>query len=268
MTAKQFFPKEHGTWVMLLIPWAVGCGVGGRWGGRELLLLVATLMLFLAQAQIMNWLRLRFASTPAARSLIRVRILVFLFSLMGALAVAPLIVIYHLNALLYFGAIALVLMVISMVLVMRKRDRSLAGQILASAGLSLSAPLAYYVATGTANHVALELWSVNFLFFLGGVFYVQLKIDALPQRARLNSTEAKFRFAGLTLVGEAAILALVFLTVRMGSLSPRIILAFAPTFIQALIGTLRLDRPARLKRVGIISSVHSILFAVLVILLA
>lgn len=109
---------------------------------------------------------------------------------------------------------------------------------------------------------------INFLFFLGGVFYVQLKIDALPQRSRLRSLADRFRFAAGTLSLNLIILSLVFLSLRMGPLSPLIILAFVPTFLQAIIGTIRLDRPARLKRVGIISTGHSIVFAVLVIWLA
>lgn len=253
---------------MLLIPWAVGCGVARRWSEKELLLLVGMLMLFLAQAQIMNWLRLRFATTPDLRALSRVRALFVTFAVLGMLAVAPLLAVYRLKALVSFGGLALVLTAISMVLVIRKLDRSLAGQILASAGLSMSAPLAYYVAAGIVDPLAMELWMINFLFFLGGVFYVQLKIDALPQRSRLRSLADRFRFAAGTLSLNLIILSLVFLSLRMGPLSPLIILAFVPTFLQAIIGTIRLDRPARLKRVGIISTGHSIVFAVLVIWLA
>ncbi|MBZ5538866.1 MAG: YwiC-like family protein [Acidobacteriia bacterium] len=253
---------------MLLIPWAVGCGVARRWSEREFLLLAGMLMFFLAQAQIMNRLRMRFAITPDPRALVRVQVLFILFALLGTLAVVPLLAVYHLKALVYFGGVALVLTAISMVLVIRKLDRSLAGQILASAGLSMSAPLAYYVAAGTVDHLAMELWMINFLFFLGGVFYVQLKIDALPRASRLRSLADRFRFAGGTMGLNVVILSLVLLTLRVGSLSPFIILAFVPTFLQAIIGTIRLDRPAKLKRVGIISTVHSIVFAVLVILLA
>jgi hypothetical protein len=55
---------------------------------------------------------------------------------------------------------------------------------------------------------------------------------------------------------------------RWGSISTWATLAFVPTAIQALVGTLRLDHPAVLKRVGLISTVHSILFAIIFIVLA
>ena len=253
---------------MLLIPWLTGCGVARRLDGKEMLLLLATLMLFLTQTQLMNMVRLRFATAPDFRAVTRIRILMILFGCVATLAVLLLIVLYHRLALVLFGVPAVILTGISILLVHRKLDRSLWGQILASAGLSLGAPLAYYVARGILGRLALELWVVNSLFFLGGVFYVQLKIDALPKRAQLITLATRFRFASRMLALDVTILALVFVMLRAGSMSPRSVLAFAPTLIQAIIGTIRLNRPAKLKRVGIISTVHSILFAGILIWLA
>lgn len=268
MTAKQLFPKEHGTWAMLLVPWIVGCGVARAWNRRELLLLLATLMFFLAQNQIMNWLRLRFASVPNPAAMQRVRNLFLIFSGVGILAVIPLLERYHLTGLVYFGLIAVVLTALSMMLVNRKMDRSLLGQFLAAAGLSLSAPLAYYVATGYYSRIGLELWGINFLFFLGGVFYVQMKIDALSHRTGFQSLASRFGFAAKTLAFDWVILLAVFLILEQGLLSPWATVALVPTAIQALVGAARLDHPAKLKRVGILSTMHSILFAALLIWLA
>lgn len=253
---------------MLLVPWAVGCGVARRFGTKEFLLLVSTLMFFLAQNQFMNWLRLRFATNPDPKALTRVRLFIFLFTVIGGLVVLPLIFSYHLTALVYFGVIGAVFMGMSMFLVVQKKDRTLAGQILASAGLSLSAPPAYYVARGVMEHQAFELWLLNSLFFLGGVFYVQLKIDALAVRDQLKTLTSKIRFASKPLLIDLAILTLALFSLRMGSLSSWAILAFVPTALQAIIGTLRLDHPAKFKRVGIISTLHSISFAAIVIWLA
>jgi hypothetical protein len=268
MTAKQFFPKEHGTWAMLLVPWAIGCGVARQTDVKELLLFVAMLMFFLAQNQISNWRRLRFAISPDPLAFARVRNLFLIFSVGGIGAALPLITLYHLTALFYFGVIAAALLIVTMILVDRKLDRSLAGQVLASAGLSMSAPLAYFVARGELERTAFELWALNFLFFLGGVFYVQLKIDALVGKAELRSLVAKIKFAAPVLTLDATFLTLAFFTLQLGSISPWIILAFVPTTFQAIVGTLRLNHPAKLKRVGVISTVHSTLFALIVIALA
>jgi len=67
---------------------------------------------------------------------------------------------------------------------------------------------------------------------------------------------------------DLGIVLAAFATLRWGSISTWATMAFVPTAIQAMAGTLRLDHPAVLKRVGLISTVHSILFAMIFIALA
>lgn len=268
MSAKQFLPREHGTWAMLLVPFVVGCGVARQFALKELYLAAATLTFFLAQNQLMIWVRLRFASPPDLAAMSRVRNLFLIFVMIGSLAVTPLLWFFHLHALLFFGAASVLLVGISVKLVTVRKDRSLGGQILASAGLSLSAPLAHYAALGRLEHAAFDLWALNFLFFLGGVFYVQLKIGALSRKNKFVLLLDQFRFAGRTLACDVAILVLAFFILRRGSLSLLTLIAFLPTMAQAIVGTLRLDHPAKLKRVGVLATVYSILFAAIVIWLA
>lgn len=268
MSAQQFLPKEHGTWAMLLVPFAVGCGAARHFGLKGLFLAVATLAFFLAQNQLMSWVRLRFAKRPDLVAMSRIRNLFLLFAMIGILAVIPLLWTYHLKALLFFGVLAMLLVGISLRLVTARKDRSLWGQILASVGLSLSAPLAHYVALGRLEHTAFDLWALNFLFFLGGVLYVQLKIDALSKKNKFASLLDQFRFAGWTLACDVAILVVAFFILRRGSISLLTLIAFLPTTTQAIIGIIRLDHPAKLKRVGVLATVYSILFAGIVIWLA
>ncbi|MDD5542528.1 MAG: YwiC-like family protein [Acidobacteriia bacterium] len=268
MTLKHMLPKEHGTWAMLLAPWIVGCGVARRFDHAALLSLAAILMFFLAQNQMMNWMRLHFANQPDSNALRRTELLLLVFGLIGILIVSPLWVVDKLHGLIYFALLALLLTAAALFLVQKKKDRSIAGQILAAAGLSLSAPLAYYSTSRTLDHNAGILWLVNFLFFLGGVFYVQMKIDALARRKSFQRLSDRFRFAAGTLVMDSLLVLVAFGSLRWSSFSGWATLAFAPTAIQAIAGTIRLDHPAVLKRVGIISTIHSILFVALFIILA
>ncbi len=253
---------------MLLAPWAVGCGVARRLAWQDLVLLAAMLLFFLAHNQLLSWLRLRLVAAPDPAALGRARGLFLGLAGAGGVALLPPLVRYRLTALLVLGAIAGVLVAGSMLLVYRRLDHALAGQVLAPAGLALSAPAAYYVARGALDRVALALWAINFLFFLGAVFYVRLKIDALKNTAALAPPPAKLRFAAQTLAIDLAILAAVLLALRLGSLSPWAVLAFVPAAIQTVGGAARLDHPARLKRVGILATAHSVLFAILVVWLA
>ncbi len=268
MSLKRILPKEHGTWAMLLVPWAVGCGVARRLAPPDLLLLAAMLLLFLAHTQLLTWLRLRLVAASDPAALGRARGLFLVLAGAGGVAILPLLARSRLTALPALGAIAGALAAASLYLVYRRLDHGLAGQVLAPAGLALSAPAAYSVARGALDRTAIALWAINFLFFLGAVVYVRLKIDALKRTAALVAPAARLRFAAQTLGIDLAILAAVLIVLGFGSLSPWAVLAFAPTAAQTLVGAARLDRPARLKRVGILATAHSIVFALLLVWLA
>lgn len=268
MSLKDILPREHGTWAMLLVPWVVGCGVARVFGLREVVLLVATLAFFLAETQARAWLKLRVSARPDPAAIARVRGRALAFAAVGAAAGLALLAVWRRDALLLFGLAGVLLAAASVALVRRRRDRGLGGQVLAAAGFSLTAPLAWYVARGTLEAVALELWLVNALFFLAAVSYVQLKIEAIKRRGGLDALGARLRASRAALALHAVILVAVAVTVALGPLAPALGLAFVPFTIQVAVGVVWLGRPVRLKRLGIASTVHSAAFAILVIALA
>jgi hypothetical protein len=264
---KDVLPKEHGTWAMLLVPWLVGIGVGRRAGAPEVLLLVAMLLAFLAQHQLATWLRRRRPGNPDPTSADRARGLGVALLALAALAGIPALARVG-PPLLVLGGMAGALAGAALLPVQRRRERALPGQVLAAIALPLGAAAGHAVARGALTPVAWQLWAISALFFLGGVLYVRLKIEALPRKARLSSTSGRLAFAAPTLAMLGGVVALAAAVVAAGPLSAAVLLAFLPVAVQAIAGTLRLDRPAVLKRVGIISTAHSALFAIAVIALA
>jgi len=270
-TATRLLPKEHGTWAMLLVPWAIGWGVGGPATPRQIPLLVAAVSLFLAHAQLLAWYRLRAAARPDLWAAAAARRLLLILTALGLAAAVPLMVampLARLMPLVGIGALAAALTGASLGLVTRRLDHALAGQMLAAAGLPLSAPAAYYVAGGTRERVAAALWLLCGAFFLWAVFYVRLKIEARARRAPRGTVRARLSFAGGMLVIDAAILLAALAAVRLGPFSPLALAAFIPAALQTTAGIARLDRPASLKRVGILLTAHSIVFGLAVICLA
>ncbi len=270
-TATRLLPKEHGTWAMLLVPWAVGWGVGGSATLRQILLLVAAVSLFLAHAQLLAWYRLRAAARPDLWAAAAARRLLLILTALGLAAAVPLMVampLARLMPLVGIGALAAALTGASLGLVTRRLDHALPGQMLAAVGLPLSAPAAYYVAGGTRERVAAALWLLCGTFFLWAVFYVRLKIEARARRAPRGTVRARLSFAGGMLVIDAAILLAALAAVRLGPFSPLALAAFIPAALQTTAGIARLDRPASLKRVGILLTAHSIVFGLAVICLA
>lgn len=264
----DLLPREHGTWAMLLVPWAVGAGVAGAFGAAQASLLLASVAAFLAHTHLAAWLRLRRGPGPDAAALARCRRRALGLGALAAAAAAPPLAALRPAEVAALGTVAVALGAAGLVLVYRRSDRRLPGQLLAPAALSFSAALAHAVGRGALELAALALWALSALFFLGGVLYVRLKILSLPHRAALAAPAARAAFAAPTLAMEVGVLALAAGVVWLASLSPWVLLAFASVAGQALVGTARLDRPASLKRVGLISTAHALLFAAVVVALA
>lgn len=268
MASVRLLPREHGTWAMLLAPWIVGVGVTGGLRANHVLLLVAALAFFLAQHHLTAWWR---AVTGARADPVAAAVagrLVLLSGGAGLLATLPLAIRIGVAPLLPYALAAVVLTGATLWLVARRLDHLLPGQLLAAVGLPLTAPAAWTVTHGRVDRVALALWLLDAAFFVGAVLYVRLKIEARTRRGRLGTLRARLAFAGGTLGADLLVLAVAALAVRVGGFSPLALLGFASVAVQAVVGVVRLDRPAVLKRVGLLATFHAVLFAVLVAWLA
>lgn len=257
----RVLPREHGTWAMLLVPWAAGAGVAGRLTWTAGAVLLGALALFLAHGQLMIWYRRRSATAAEARRWL------LLLGGAGILALLPVLPVLPVPALAVLAAASAALTVATLVLVARRLDHALPGQVLAALGLPLTAPAAYYAAGGASGRTAGALWLLNAAFFLWAVFYVRLKIEARARRAPLGPVRARLSFAAGTLAVDAGLAVLAVAALALGEFSTRGLVAFLPAAVQAVAGVWRLDRPAVLKRVGLLLLAHSIVFGLLLIAL-
>jgi hypothetical protein len=156
MNDKPPLPREHGAWGILLIPFATAVSVAGVFDLKVALLLASVLCFYIARTA---FLKQNFPWT--------IRLLA------GSAGCAlPLLLVWELWWLAAFGAVAAAL-------AFRKTERSIAMQLLAIAGLTMTAPAAWYVATGKLDY---RLWLLNVLYFAGGVFYVKMHIAAAMAR--------------------------------------------------------------------------------------
>lgn len=268
MSLRAWLPREHGTWAMLLVPWAVGCGVGRGFGAKDAILLLATLAAFLAHAQIVGWFRLARTPTADVAGLARARTHAVTLAAIALAAGGALVAGWRLVGLVPFGIAGAGMAAAGLTLVHQRQERALPGQILAAVALAFAAPAAHYVARGAVEPAGLALWAVSAAFSLGGVSYVRMKIAAIRLRPQLASVGARVAFALPAVVVQVGLVAVSLLALRLGGLSAAALAGFVPVAIQAIAGTLTLDRPVVLKRVGLLSTAHSVLFGVAVILLA
>ena len=225
-TSRPPLPREHGAWGILLIPFATAVGVSGVFDLRAALLLASVLCFYVART---SWLKQNNRWT-----------LVLLGG--SAACTLPLMVVWKLWWLAAFGAVAAPL-------AFRKTERSVGMQLVAVAGLTLTAPAAWYVATGTLDY---RLWLWNALYFAGGVFYVKMHIATAISRKPAGRLPVVLYYGGLTGI-------LAWWPVG---------LAFVPAIVRAFVGAARVTPVLRVKRLGWTEVAYSLLFGVLVVVLA
>jgi hypothetical protein len=220
-------PREHGAWGMLLVPFATAAATAGVFDAKVMLLLVSTLCFYIART---SWLKRQF------------KWMALLLAASLALA-APLLLVWKLWWLAAFSIVAAGLAA-------RPNPRSLAMQLAATAGLTLTAPAAWYAATGALDATAFWLWLWNTLYFAGGVLYVRLRIERSGPRWPV-------------LAFYGAVLLFVLALALTDVVSSRVLLAFAPAAARAAIGVGRLASPLRVKRLGWSEVAHSLVFGAL-----
>lgn len=222
---KPPLPREHGAWGILLIPFATAIGVAGIWNWPVTLLLASILCFYVART---SWLKHNYRWT--------------VILLAGSAACGlPLLVVWKFWWLIAFGAVAVPL-------AFRKTERNVVMQLLAVAGLTLTAPAAWYVATGKLDY---RLWVLNALYFAGGVFYVKMHIATAIARQPSGRLPVMIYYGAL--IG-------VLMWWPVG-------LAFVPVIVRAFVGALRVSPVLRIKRLGWTEVAHSLVWALLLVAL-
>ena len=218
-------PREHGAWGILLIPFATAAGIAGVFNAPVALLLASVLCFYLARTSFLKG-DYRWMAGLLAVSLI---------------AAAPVVLVWHRWWLVAFGAgVAPV--------AFRRADRGVTLQLAAVAGLTLTAPVTWYVATGSLGWVAWQLWLLNALYFAGRVLYVNMHIAAATQRGT-----SRLRLGAPTLVYHGALAGVAACWWPVG-------LAFVPDVAHAVVGVARLTPVLRIKRLAWTEVAASVIF--------
>jgi len=261
---KPPLPKEHGSWAMWSVPLIVGAAVAPAWHWRVLILIGAALAFFLVRYPLATLIKTR--KRPAADRAWWLRWSIG-YGLIAAVGGAWLIVIERLFLLIPIGLIGAMLIAFNLWLVYRKQEMSANGELAGIAGLALGAPLAYYAASGQLDGTAALLWLVNALYFGGTVFYIKVKVRQQPRLPAPDTLTERLVKAKACLSYQAVALTVVITLVALDHVPALLPLAFAPMTLKVLYGAARWQDKYSLSppRLGVIEVIHSVLFAVLVI---
>jgi hypothetical protein len=257
-------PREHGAWGMMLIPLVTGAAVGLVRGGT-----LVPVLFFTALALLLFWLRTPVesllgtspmrAQSPAEQAYVLRRVAVL--GLLSLVCLAALLVPGHQRELPLLGGTVAAAFLLQALLRKLSRETRMASQLVGAAGLTATAPAAYYIATGELGSIAWGLWLANWLFAGNQIHFVQLRIHA----ARGIGFENRLRRGATFLFGHFFLLAALFLAYRLQWLPAAALLAFLPAMFRGLRWFFQSPQPLAVRRLGWTEMVQALIFGALLV---
>jgi len=247
-------PKEHGAWVMLYVPFVLGVAVAGRVNWQVLLLLLSTTAIFISRESLLVWRRARSRGRDAAEAGRTLSLYLVLTAAFGS----PLILVFKLFWLIPLGLIGAALLMINGRQAAQMEERAMTSEILAIGGLTMTAPAAYYAASGRWEMTAFWLWLLSMLYMASSVFYIKLRVYRLNPRKHVEQRGAWRSCAVYHSFLLVALPALIF----AGSLNLLALIAFAPVIVRTFWGMFKPTTKVNLMRAGILEIVYSMIFLI------
>lgn len=259
---KPIVPKEHGAWAVLYGAFLAGVGVAGRVNLPILLLLVGITAAAFADGAFAILLRSASGPAHAARRRRAIAWSIIYVSL-AVTALAPLLMVFRMFFLIPFGLGTAFFVLLQGLLVRGRNDRSLVGELVGTAGLSMVGPIAHAVAVGQVRLVEAVLWLLLFLFFSSGVFHVRARLYGWLAR-RKGEASASPAFVPCLVYHVLLILVIPLLAIVQILPWPAL-LAFAPAVWRAAVGLQQDGVDLDLVRLGWSEVALSTVFVLLLI---
>jgi len=248
------WPREHGSWAVLLAPLLIGlAAAGGGPPAAALALAVAAFGGFCLRVPLQSLA----SRAPAPRAAAWAAG----FGALAAAGTAPLLFHYGRWGLLGFAVPAGGMLASSIRANLQRRTFSLANEAAGILTLCLGAPAAYYAASGRLTGEAWSAWGLCSAYFLGPVFHV--KLAALQHRAASDpaALPALRRMARLSLGYHAAALAAAAGAAAAGGLPRLAVLPFAAALLKTWSRTRTAPAKADFRRLGFQEVAYTCLFA-------
>lgn len=248
-------PREHGAWAIVLAPLLIGFFAAPAFSPAAAgLFSLGTLAAFLMRAPLQALLARR-TDRQALRWL----------ALYGASALAgffPLIALLGRGHLLFFAVPAGATLAANLAANRSGRRFDALNEAAGVMALCLTAPAAYYAASGALDAHAWTLWLLCSLFFLGPIFHI--KMAALQHRAAIDPTlmPGLARMRRLSAVYHGVVLTGVAGWTVFGALPVLAASPFALAYLKTLARGRREPQRADFRALGYMEVAHSVLFVI------
>ncbi len=260
---RPIVPKEHGAWAVLYGAFLVGVGVAGQVTVPVALFLVGVTAAAFANGPVAILARSTISQVHGGRQ----RQALFWFLAYGAVAVVallPLLLVFRMTFLIPFGMGAALFLLLRAFLIRGRDHRTLAGELVGTAGLTMVGAAAHAVAVGEVQPIAAVLWLLLSLFFASGVFYVRMRIRRMLA-ARRGSVAPPSPAVWPCLLYHT-LLVVVVPSLLMARIVPwPVLLAFAPALWRAAAGIRQTDARLDVRRLGWSEVALTTVFVVLLI---
>lgn len=257
--------REHGSWAVLCVPMIIGLSAAGTVTVNSLFLALSALGVFMSYVPVYTVLR-ELSGLPQGEEKLSASIFWGpIYLSIGLVSIIPLLVQGYLHLLTFalFGAASF----FGNYFLTRRGQKSVLSDLTAVAGLTLSAPSAYYIASGSLDTDAAVLWLLSFLFFGCSVFYVHLKIRVLALKKPNIPLTERLSLGSLNIIYHLIVISIVVI-LSLNNFTPRTAaLAFLPMAVHAVYGTVNLRSTVKFKRLGFLLLGHSFIFCLLLVLL-
>ena len=257
-------PREHGAWGILLVPLIAGASAGllagGSAGGLAPFLLVV-LSLFWLRTPIESWIGAGPIRVRTREEVTVVRRTVVLLAMAAAGALMWLFWGGRNHGLVWVGCAAGSAFLIQAAVKWSYPGARTAAQMAGAAGLTSTAPAAYYLVTGRWDTAAWSLWAANLLFAVNQIHFVQLRIRA----ARAASRKQKLALGWGFLVGQAVLVAAIAAACAARVFPWYAAPAFVPLLMRGFVWFLCAPKPLAIHALGKRELLYDCVFGVLLV---
>lgn len=256
--------REHGSWAVLFVPMIVAVSTVGTYSVNNLFLALSALGVFMSYVPVHTILR-EMAGLPQGKEKLHASFLwASIYLIVSALFILPLFRqgYFHLTTFAVIGVCTF----FGNFLLTLKWQKTILGDLTAVAGLTLSAPSAYYISAGMLDVNAWILWLLNFLFFGSSVFYVHMKINVVALKKESIPMNERLTFGRMNILYHFLVVSILVVMVISNYTPALSTLAFVPMVIHAIYGTFQLNGKVKFKTLGVLLLAQSFIFCVLLVL--
>jgi len=258
-TSSLLVPREHGSWGLWLLPLISGAVIGYVFSPHAALAPVlwfglAAASAFLIYQPLESLLGLSLIKTRSQRQQRTALIWIIVLTIAAVCSVLELLHLQRFLVLL-IGAVALACFGVRSLLGRSRRVRVLK-QLIGALGLSSTAAGAYYAAAGRMDRTALTIWLASWLFAVGQIEYVQLRLRS----AQVKSSRQRAMNSLAVSVFHVLVMSIAFVA-GMAHAAPLLLgLAFIPAVVRLAVWIIRSWRPLGVHILGISELAQGIVF--------